>query len=163
MKRKITTFFTLIFTFIVSVCCLIACKPAEESGGETIAKLVEAQSSETQIVMTIEEADGTANAFDALKSLRNQDLISFDYTSSVYGAYITSINGKAEAVFESTANSSKGASWMLYTSDMENAYDMTTITIDGVVCGQSSVGASSLKVKKGCLYVWVYESYEYSW
>lgn len=160
MKRKITAFFTFVLTVALTVCCLVACG---DKGGETKAKLVTDQTSDVQIVMTIEETDGNANAFDALKSLRNQDLLSFDYTTGSYGAYITSINGKAEVVTESTANSSKGASWMLYTSDMDNAYDTTTITVGETVCGQASLGASSLTVKEGALYVWVYESYEYTW
>jgi hypothetical protein len=156
MKRKMANLVTLILTVALSVLSFAAC-----NGGETKAKLVSAD--ETQIVMTIEETDGNATAFDALKSLRDQDLISFDYTTSQYGTYITSINGKAEVLTESTANSSKGSSWMLYTSDMENAYESDTITVDGTVCGSAAKGASSLQVKEGALYVWVYKAYSYEW
>ena len=159
MKRKITELLTFVLTVIFSAFCLVACN----RGGETTARLVEEHTSATQIVMTIEKTDGKATAFDALKSLRNQDLISFDYSTSSYGAYITSINGKAEVITESTANSSKGSSWILYTSDMDSAYDTKTIMIGETVCGQSSLGASSLIVKEGVLYVWVYEAYEYTW
>ena len=107
MKRKIINLATFMLAMITLTIAFVACI----SGGETKAKLESV--TETQIVMLIEETDGKANAFDALKSLRDQDLISFDYTTSQYGSYITSINGKAEAVTESTANSSKGYSWML--------------------------------------------------
>lgn len=159
MKRKFLSVVTFLLVAIVSAFSLAGCNES----GETKAKLVQDQTTDGQIVMTIEETDGKANAFDALKSLRNQDLISFDYTTSTYGSFITSINGKAQATVESTATSSKGYSWMLYTSDMANAYDTTTITVGDIVCGQASLGASSLKVKKGALYVWVYEYYEYTW
>ena len=157
MKQKIVNFITFILTVTVAVVCCVSC----QESGETKAKLQSI--TETQIVMTIEQTDGKANAFDALKSLRNQDLLSFDYTTSQYGAYITSINGKAEAVTESTLNSSKGYSWMLYTSDMDNAYTAETITVGETTCGKAAQGASSLTVKTGALYVWVYESYDYSW
>lgn len=157
MKRKIINLATFMLAMITLTIAFVACI----SGGETKAKLESV--TETQIVMLIEETDGKANAFDALKSLRDQDLISFDYTTSQYGSYITSINGKAEAVTESTANSSKGYSWMLYTSDMDNAYESDTITIGDTVCGSSAMGASSLNVKQGAIYVWVYKEYNYTW
>lgn len=155
MKRKFT-FISFLLTILTVAVCFVACNKS----GETTAKLE--SSTADQIVMTIEETDGNANAFDALKSLRNQDLLSFDYTESVYGAYITSINGKAEQVIESTLNSAKGYSWALYTSDMEYAYSQPTVTYLDTVCGKSSVGASSITVKKGETYIWVYEYYEYT-
>ena len=157
MKRKTYTLLTFMLSVLMSVVCLVSCN----KGGETTAKLVD--STDVQIVMAIEETDGNASAFDALKSLRNQDLISFDYTESSYGAYITSINGKAEQIVESTAKSSKGYSWTLYTSDMEVAYEDATITYGETVCGKSSLGASALVVKEGETYIWVYEYYEYTW
>lgn len=157
MKRKFLNLLTLMLAVMTSILVFVSC----DNGGTTKAKLQ--STSETQIVMFIEETDGNANAFDALKSLREQDLISFDYSTSQYGSYITSINGKAEMVIESTANSSKGYSWMLYTSDMENAYESDTITVGDTVCGSSAMGASSLKVKEGALYVWVYKEYNYTW
>ena len=156
MKRKIYTFFTFLLTVVTFACFLVSCN----KGGETKAKLE--SSTAEQIVIKIEETDGEANAFDALKSLRNQDLISFDYTESTYGAYVTSINGKAEQVIESTMTSAKGYSWALYTSDTEYAYTDSTVTYGETVCGKSAMGASSVTVKKGAIYIWVYEYYEYT-
>lgn len=156
MKRKIDHIFTFLLTVAMCTLFLVACN----RGGET--KAILASSTAEQIVVKIEETDGEANVFDALKSLRNQDLISFDYTQSSYGAYITSINGKAEQVVESTMTSAKGYSWALYTSDTEYAYTEPTVTYGETVCGKSSIGASSIKVKKGEIYIWVYEYYEYS-
>ena len=157
MKKGMTKFFMCILTAIIAVFCLVSCN----QGGTTKAKLE--FSNAEQIVMMIEETDGKATAFDALTSLKDQGLISFEYNESTYGAYITSINGKAEQILESTANSSKGYSWTLYTSDMQNAYTETTVTYGDVVCGLSAYGASSLVVKEGALYVWVYEYYDYAW
>ena len=157
MKRKITKLLPLLLSVLLIVGCFVACN----QGGTTKAKLDSV--TDTQIVMSIEQTDGNANAFDALKSLRDQGLISFDYTQDIYGAFITSINGTAAQNIESTATTSKGYAWTLYTSDMENAYEETTITVGETVCGMSAFGASSLTVKQGCLYVWVYEYYDYSW
>ncbi len=158
MKRKVSCLFALCLVVLTSVLCFVAC-----GGGTTTAKLVSA--TETQIVMEIEKTDGVASAFDALKSLREQGKVVFEYSESEYGAYIHSINGKAEKNLETTATSSKGYAWTLYTSDADVAYMDAglTITVGETVCGQSSMGASALKVKESCLYVWVYEYYEYSW
>lgn len=154
MKKFTTLLFALLLCFISAFS--VACK-----NGETTARIESV--TETQIVMSIEETDGKATAFDALKSLRNQDIISFDYVESSYGAYITSINGKAEYVIESTLTSSKGYSWKLYTSDLQNAYEEKTVEVSGTTCGESVFGASSLTVKTDKLYVWVFEYYEYTW
>jgi hypothetical protein len=158
MKRTVMQLLTFLLTIVVSIGCFAACM----QGGVTKAKLEDSTTAE-QIVVSIEATDGKATAFDALKSLRNQDLVSFDYTVSTYGSYITSINGKAEQVTISTANSSEGYSWMLYTSDSEYAYESSTITVEGKTCGQASMGASSVIVKQGEIYVWVYEHYSYTW
>ena len=154
MKKFTTLLFAFLLSFITAFS--VACK-----NGNTTAKIESI--TETQIVISIEETDGKATAFDALKSLRNQDIISFDYVESSYGAYITSINGKAEYVIESTLTSSKGYSWKLYTSDLQNAYEEKTVEVSGTTCGESAFGASSLTVKTDKLYVWVFEYYEYTW
>ena len=157
MKQKIRAISFIILSVVMSALCLFSCA----QGGETKAKLV--YSIPEQIVMSIEKTDGKATAFNALTSLKEQKLLTFESNDSVYGAYIVSINDNAEKILESTASSSKGYAWTLYTSDMENAYIETTITYEGTVCGLSAYGASSLVVKEGALYVWVYEYYSYTW
>ena len=151
MKKLTAILCTLAFCVLSLFCA--ACG----SSGKTTAKIEYV--TEDAIIMSIETTDGKATAFDALKSLRNQDLISFDYTESSFGAYVTSINGKAGY----SLNTSKGYSWMLYTTDTDSANEETTVTIDGVVLCQSALGASSLKVKAGEIYAWVFEYYDYSW
>ena len=81
MKRKIVNLVTLMLVVFTAMLACVSC----QTGGETKANLLSA--TETQIVMQIEETDGNATAFDALKSLRSQDLLSFDYMDSSYGAY----------------------------------------------------------------------------
>ena len=77
MKRKMYSILTLIISAVMMICCLVACEPKVEGG---TAKAVLAFAYEDKVCISITETDGKANAFDALKSLRNQDKISFDYT-----------------------------------------------------------------------------------
>ena len=157
MKRKLVSLLLFTLTVILAVFSGVGC----QRGGKTTAKLE--ASTEDMIVMSIASSDGKANAFNALQSLQEQGVITFEYQDSTYGAYVTSINGKAEKIISSTLTSSEGYSWSFYTSDREYAYDSPTVTVEGRVCGLSSLGASSLTVKEGELYIWVYEHYNYSW
>lgn len=160
MKRKLLQLTTLVIAVAFTV-MLTAC--GYKTAGQLTAALNEGDTNETQIVMRVISTDGKATAFDALKDLEEDGKITFEYTESTYGAYITSINGKAEQNIESTMTTSKGYSWMLYTSDHEFGYDYATVTVGERVCYQSSLGASSLQAKPGEIYVWVYEYYDYSW
>ena len=68
MKRKIYSFLTLMLSIMMLACCLVACN----ADGTTDAVLAFAY--EDKVCISITETDGKANAFDALKSLRNKDL-----------------------------------------------------------------------------------------
>ena len=62
---------------------------------------------------------------------------------------ITSVNGIANAADFS-------ACWMLYTSDAENSAAMYgTVEFEGVEYGSAMLGAESLPVKAGEIYIWV--------
>lgn len=158
MKRKFLQITTLLLAVIFSAMCFTACNAYTSGVTVKLDSLTE-----TAVVMTVTKTDGKATAFDALKCLQDNGKLDFVSEDSGYGAFIKSINGKENVVTESTANSSKGASWMLYTSDKEKAIEETTTVIDGVTYYSSSVGASSLTVKEGETYVWVYESYDFTW
>lgn len=135
------------------VCCFFvtACYP----NGET--KAVLEFSSENMVVMKIERTDGNANALNALTSLKEQGKIEFESFSSTYGAYVTAINGVSE-----TSSGNSGYSWMLYTSDQEfSIEEYGTVCYNGVNYGQATVGASSLVVKEGELYIWYYQQWRY--
>lgn len=121
------------------------------------------RASQTEIVVLVESVSGNATAFDALEYLIQNEQITVEYSLGAYGVYITAINGQEEYSIESTITSSKGYSWALYTSDMDSAYEETTININGITCGKAGFGASSLMVKKGEIYAWVFEYYEFTW
>lgn len=85
---------------------------------------------------------------DYMDYLQSKEELSF----TVDDGMVTSINGKSN-----TSNSY----WMLYTSDSENAnYDWGTYDNDGEIYGSSTLGAGTLAVKKGCVYVWAYQSFK---
>lgn len=152
MKRKISVFVTLLLSLVMSVCCLVSC----QKDGETKAVSLE-QVTETMVVMKVTQAEENATALSALTKLKEEGQIEFVVTESVYGSYITSINGKQEV---SSGNS--GYSWMLYTSDTElSITEFGTVEYDGVEYGQASLGASSLVVKEGHLYIWYYTEWSY--
>lgn len=152
MKRKINVIFTLLLSLVMSVVCFVACQKQGETKAVTLEKV-----SETLVVMKVTEAEENATALSALTKLKEEGLIEFVVTESVYGSYITSINGKQEV---SSGNS--GYSWMLYTSDTElSITEFGTVEYDGVEYGQASLGASSLVVKEGHLYIWYYTEWSY--
>ena len=95
MKRKLVSLLLFTLTVILAVFSGVGC----QRGGKTTAKLE--ASTEDMIVMSIASSDGKANAFNALQSLQEQGVITFEYQDSTYGAYVTSINGKAEKVISS--------------------------------------------------------------
>lgn len=159
MKRRFLQITTLLLAVIFFAICFTACNVYKS--GEVSVKLI--SSTEESVVFTVTETDGKATAFDALKCLQTNGKLTFTSEDSGYGAFITAIGDKKNEVTESTANSSKGYSWMLYTSDTAMAIEETTTVIDGTTYYSSSVGASSLTVKKGETYVWVYEEYSYTW
>ena len=152
MKRKIATFFTLFFAALFSLLTIVSCAPQ----GATKAVSLESVT-QTMVVMKVDEAEENASALSALTKLKEDGLIEFTVQESSYGAYITSINGKAE---ESGATS--GYSWMLYTSDTEfSTTEFGVVEYNGVEYGQAALGASSLIVKSGEYYIWYYTPWSF--
>lgn len=161
MKRRFLQITTLLLAVVFTAMCFTACGLQTTTPSVFSVKL--SSISRTYVVITVEKADGKATVIDALTSLEEVGKLNFTSEDSGYGAFITSINGKENVVTESTVNSSKGSSWMLYTSDKEIAYEETTTVVEKVTYYSSSVGASSLVLKADQVYVFVYEEYDYTW
>ena len=155
MKKRLGIVIASVLASILCVIGLTACG----GGGAVQAHLTE--NTQERVVIAIDKTDGKATVMDALELLKDE--VSVVSETGAYGAFITAINGAENVVTESTATTSKGYSWNLYTSDMSNAYEETTITVNGTTCGMAAFGASSLVVKQGYVYVWAYEYYDYSW
>ena len=90
---------------------------------------------------------------DCMDDLKTRGELDFTEQDSEFGAFINSVNG--------IANTSS-TYWMLYTDDAENSNDAWgTIEYDGTTYASASLGASSLVIAKGCIYIWVYTESTY--
>ena len=84
---------------------------------------------------------------DYMDYLQDDGQLSF----TVIGGMVTTINGKSN-----TANSY----WMLYTNDKENSDESWgTFEYEGEIYASASLGAESLPVKQGNIYIWVYQTF----
>lgn len=141
MKR----IYVSILTFLTAVFCVFAFTGCQ--------KQVTAEGDYVVIVAEDVAADTTLLSY--METLQEDGKLTFESQDSDYGAYVTSINGK-----EQESSMTSGYSWMLYTSDSENAStDFASFEYEGEVYGQASLGASSLIVKEGAYYIWVYEAW----
>lgn len=101
------------------------------------------------------------DTFVVITAQTDEDLTLIEYINTldeykdmfvIENGMVTSIDGIAN-----TANWSH--SWMIYTSDTEMANTAWgEIEYKGNVYGSAILGASQLKVKNGCLYIFVYQS-----
>lgn len=108
--------------------------------------------------LVLKESDN----FVVITADTNKDLTLIEYINSldeykdmfvIENGMVTSIDGVAN-----TANWSHG--WMIYTSDSEMANTgWGEVEYKGNVYGSAILGASELKVKNGCLYIFVYQSF----
>ena len=86
---------------------------------------------------------------DYMQSLKADGALNFELTSGM----ISSING-----IENPADWS--SCWMLYTDDTENANAAWgEVEYQEKIYGSSIFGAEELKIKDGCVYIWVYQAF----
>jgi hypothetical protein len=139
MKRK----FLSIFLVITALFCLFSC-----GGGEVKCTL--AQVDETRVVISVEETDGKGTLLNCMEYLAEENS-SFSYDFSV--GMLTAINGKSN-------DAATYSYWMLYTSDDEMVNTAWgTIEYNGETLGSAIIGAETLIVEAGEVYVWVYQSF----
>ena len=108
--------------------------------------------------LVLKESDN----FVVITADTSEDLTLIEYINSldeykdmfvIENGMVTSIDGVSN-----TANWSH--SWMIYTSDSEMANNgWGEVEYKGNVYGSAILGASELKVKNGCLYIFVYQSF----
>ena len=109
--------------------------------------------SDTYIVLTVSDEQmplsNDTTLVEYMQSLKEDGKLDFE----VSGGMITSING-----IENPADWS--ACWMLYTDDTENSNtEWGTVEYKEKTYGSSMWGGETLKVKNGCVYIWVYQSF----
>ena len=76
-----------------------------------------------------------------------------ELTFEMKNGMVSSVNG-----IENPADWS--SCWMLYTGDADNANTAWgEVEYKGVVYGSAIFGAESLKIKNGCLYIWIFQAF----
>lgn len=109
--------------------------------------------SDTYIVITVsnEQMDitNTTTLVDYMNSLKDDGQLTFEINNGM----VSSVNG--------IDNPSDWSScWMIYTSDTDNANSAWgTIEYNGNIYGSAILGAESLIVKDGCIYIWVFQAF----
>lgn len=142
MKRIFNTIIAIALSVVL--CSFFGCSPKEP---------LVIKESDTYIVITVsnEQMDIKKNTtlVDYMNSLKNDGKLDFEIENGM----VTSVNG-----IENPADWS--SCWMIYTSDTDNANSAWgTIEYDGKVYGSAIVGAESLIIKDGCIYIWVFQSF----
>ena len=142
MKKKFIAICNLIF-FVVSLLMLSCCSPSNNVKASII------QQSATQIVIKIDQAEENVTLLKGMEYLKQQGLLSY----TLEGTMVKSINSK-------TASDRDRTFWALYTSASEMSNTAWgSIEVDGQTCGSAILGADSLMVKAGELYIWKWSSY----
>ena len=135
MKKLLS--FTLVICLILACSISASCKDSSASANATIV-----YSSETMVVIKVDEVSGNATLIHAFDSVKGDN---FNYEIS--GGMITSVNG-----VQNTADWSY--CWMIYTNDADfsnSAWGF--ITHNGEEFGSAILGAESLPVTANCLYI----------
>lgn len=132
--------------FLCLVACLFGVWFVGCNKNEGYAK-TEVNSTDGVVAITVVEASQNTSLLKAMECAQDDEKLTFTISDGM----VTGINGTANA---------NNCYWMLYTSDADNANTAWgTYAYDGQELGSSVLGAESLTVKAGCIYVWVYTQF----
>ena len=139
LHSSLTKALSLLLALILVALTLGAC------GSEPVV----IQDSETCIVIKAPADAEEMLLIDYMNALKADGELTFE----IQNGMVSSIGGIANAADYSQC-------WMLYTSDADNANSAWgTVEYEGVEYGSAVVGAESLTIKPGCLYIWVFMSF----
>lgn len=128
-----------LFALVAALACMAfaACTGSNAGGDEN-----------TVVITVVQDYDVEGKTLkDYMDYLVAEDELAYEISDGM----IVSLNGKAN-----TANSY----WMLYTSDEANANTAWgTIEYDGHTYGSATLGAPSLPLAEGAVYVWSYQTF----
>lgn len=128
-----------LFALVAALACMAfaACTDSNAGGDEN-----------TVVITVAEDYDVEGKTLkDYMDYLVAEDELAYEISDGM----IVSLNGKAN-----TTNSY----WMLYTSDEANANTAWgTIEYDGHTYGSATLGAPSLPLAEGAVYVWSYQTF----
>ena len=132
MKKFLTLFIVVLLNI-----SFVGCK-------KTIANV---DTVENKVVITItDQVEENTNLFDFMNILKDNNLLTFEYQTSSYGAYVTAINGVQATLSQA---------WMVYSDDEEFTSNAYQIECNGKLYSQTILGAESLIVKQNKTYIWV--------
>ncbi len=146
MKRKAYSFITFILV-LATFFCLTACGGKGKVDVSKITLDANAEEGYVAILVGEESVEEGTTLLTVMKSLQKAKRLTFSLSSGM----VTELEGRANA---------ESAYWLLYTSDgaMANAawgsYSYGERTLDSAI-----LGAGSLLVKEGELYVWSYQAF----
>ena len=152
MLKKVLVVLTILSTLLCFVSCSKSDEPLKSKNPALAATLVKVDGDVITITVDSDYLDITETTvlLDYMKALKNDGAI--EYTLSNDGM-IVSINGQ-----ENPADWSK--CWMLYSNDAELTNEAWgTVTVDGVTYFSAILGAESLPIKDGKIYVWEFKSF----
>ena len=117
---------------------------------------------------SISEINEGTTLDDYMVALKDAGKLVFEGENSGYGLFITSMNGKANEVISSTANSSEGYSWTVYIDFLTvdgviYAGDSETVVYDGMTLYKATYGVSAIPCLENHTYAFVYEHYNFKW
>jgi hypothetical protein len=148
--------FLAVLAIISVLFCMSACSNAGESVSSKNPSIAESlvKIDGDSVIITVDgnylDITETTVLLDYMKALKNDGVL--DYSLSNDGMVIA-INGR-----ENPADWSK--CWMLYSNDIELTNEAWgTVTIDGVTYFSAILGAESLPIKDGKIYVWEFKSF----
>jgi hypothetical protein len=145
MKKTICKIAVLLMTLVLSACVFVGCG---EEQGKAKAEVLEA--SENKVVIKINEAEENATLISAMDYLKSEGKLQFEKSGD---GMIMSINGVQNPADWSSC-------WMLYTSDSQMAnMQWGTTEHNGQTYGSAILGAESLPVATGEIYIFVFESF----
>ena len=105
--------------------------------------------SDERIVLTPEDSFAEKTLEEFMSAAKKEGKLEYEISNGM----ITSINGIANPADYSYC-------WMLYTDDADNSNEAWgVITYKEKTYASASLGATDLKIKKGCVYIWVYTKF----
>ncbi|MGN1234404.1 MAG: DUF4430 domain-containing protein [Christensenellaceae bacterium] len=139
----------VLFAAVAALClAFFGCSEHESSSYSVEAN------TETLVVIKATETNVEVSVMDALKELAEAGTIQMEYTNGEWGAYIESING-------TVPDAAAHEYWAFYTTlgtygepaFIYSTTDFGSYDYQGTICGYAQVGAGSMPMVEGCLYV----------
>ena len=140
------TTFKLLSSFLLFIVLLIFAGCFTKKAPMVIKEL------DTYIVINVSsetmEINENTTLVEYMYALKEKGELTFEMKNGM----VSSVNG-----IENPADWS--SCWMLYTSDADNANTAWgEVEYKGEVYGSTTMGAESLKIKVGCLYIWIFQA-----